>query len=674
MSENRQKTKEKINIFKTVMFFITLGIVPLFVYYSVTPSGPEELYLIPNSMEKTDMFSYYKSWLFAICTIILGMNSLWDFIANNLDFDYKRALKNPFILVYALFFVVIMALGIVNNFSGGGPAPSNQTAQFVFMMVCYTAIFLPHLFIASFHDKFKTHIPKPVAIAAVVFLMTVFVTSALTDYRYMTYHGAIERCESVFALLGYIIILVEIADFASRERESKIVFGSLIFSAVVICAIAFFQLLGMDFFNTETANRLVLGQAYQEGVRLAPRFNIAYSTLYNPNCVGMYSAMMGPLTFAAAILWPKKSPMKYILFVTAVLSVFCLFGSNSSAGLLGSFAGFGSLVLIVLANFIKNRKNMKPFAIIAVLAGVAVAGAMFVPAIGSRVMQMAQKIITLPQTDEERGYLRDFEVDGATVRLISEQNSISVTNEDGQIIIRDTAGQIREADQIESAEDGNGGTAYYTGLENWADFALSTYLATVSYEEDGGFSLYLGVDGMGNLLPLTKKGEVVDIDSPPPSIGFENYQHFASSRGYIWSKTFPLVFNQLLKGTGVDSFIMAFPQNDLLGKARFFANPYIIVDKPHNMYLQTAVNTGLISLLAQVSMFAIFLYWAVKKLVTIPKMNTPFYATLLGTTVGVVGYLVTGLSTDSTVSVAPMFWAVLGLGYACIYALDHNHE
>ena len=242
----KQIKKQPINYFKAVMFFITLGLMPLIVYYVDMAPSPEEMLVMPGSASSQDIFSYYKSWIFAICTVILGLNSLWDFIEDNAKFDYRRCLRNPFFVGYIVYFAAMLIIGISNNLSGAGPAPSNQIGWFLLMMFVYTAIFLPHILVSAFNGVFRTHIPRPVAIAAVVFLMCVFATTAFTDYRHLTFHGAIERCESVFALLGYIIIFIEVANFAASKRGVQIVFAALVFSAAVIGTIGFFQLLDMD--------------------------------------------------------------------------------------------------------------------------------------------------------------------------------------------------------------------------------------------------------------------------------------------------------------------------------------------------------------------------------------------------------------------------------------------
>jgi len=672
MAGNRKQNKKgSVNYFKPVMFFITLGVVPLIVYYvDMTPS-PEEMLVMPGNTGSQDMFSYYKSWIFAICTVILGINSLWDFIADNTKFNYRRCLKNPFIIAYGVFFSVMLVIGVQNNLTGGGHVPSNKLELFLLMMFLYTAIFLPHILVTSFKGVFKTQIPRPVSIASVVFLMCVFATTAFTDYRHLTFHGALDRCESVFALLGYLIILIEVANFAAKKREAQIVFYALIFSAAVIGTIGFFQLLGMDIFTTDIANRILLGEAYGTGLRLTPRFREVYSTLFNPNSVGIYSAMMGPFALVTAFLWPKKSPMKYVLFVTALFGIICLFGSNSSAGLIGSVAAIGTFVTLLLANYIKNKRSIKMFSLVALAAVIVVGILLAVPATGSRIMLMISKFVELPQTDAERGYFTDLEISGDTVRFIRGDNSISVTvHDEGQITVKDRDGNIVEDDGIFPMEDG--GVAQYSNVPGWQEFSLAVRQSIVEYREESMFSLLLGADSSRNMYILHRSIQAADLGYSPPSIGFLNAQFFASSRGYIWSKALPVALRSVVIGQGVDSFIIAFPQQDILGKARFFNNPYMIVDKAHNLYLQTAINTGIISSLAQIALFVIFLFWAIKKIIAAPKLNTTYYATLLGSTAGVAGYMVTGMSTDSLVSVAPIFWAVLGLGYACIYAIDHK--
>lgn len=65
-------------------------------------------------------------------------------------------------------------------------------------------------------------------------------------------------------------------------------------------------------------------------------------------------------------------------------------------------------------------------------------------------------------------------------------------------------------------------------------------------------------------------------------------------------------------GYGPDTFAMYFPQHDISGKVKAYGTDDIIVDKPHNMYLQNAVNTGILSLLAFLVMIISYFLSSIK--------------------------------------------------------------
>lgn len=150
-------------------------------------------------------------------------------------------------------------------------------------------------------------------------------------------------------------------------------------------------------------------------------------------------------------------------------------------------------------------------------------------------------------------------------------------------------------------------------------------------------------------------------------IGFEGKEKIGSSRGYIWSRTLPLLKNCLITGYGPDTYTYVFPQNDVLAKyysySQFNEGFYITVDKPHNMYLQIFYSSGLISLLA---FLGIMIFYLVDCFRLYAWKREYRMEQVMGISVmlGVVGYLAAGLFNDSIVGVAPVFWILLGVGAA----------
>ena len=84
--------------------------------------------------------------------------------------------------------------------------------------------------------------------------------------------------------------------------------------------------------------------------------------------------------------------------------------------------------------------------------------------------------------------------------------------------------------------------------------------------------------------------------------------HVLSNRGYIWSRSIPMIKNTIFLGHGPDTFLFYFPQYEYDAKVKWTGTPMMIVDKPHNMFIQTAINTGLISLIALFNRLCILLY------------------------------------------------------------------
>lgn len=150
-------------------------------------------------------------------------------------------------------------------------------------------------------------------------------------------------------------------------------------------------------------------------------------------------------------------------------------------------------------------------------------------------------------------------------------------------------------------------------------------------------------------------------------IGFEGKEKIGSSRGYIWSRTLPLLKNCLITGYGPDTYTYIFPQNDYLAKyysyQDFGEGFYITVDKPHNLYLQIFYGNGLIALIAFLGIVVFYLVDCFR-LYALRKEYRAEQIMGIAVMLGIVGYLAAGIFNDSVVHVAPVFWVLLGTGAA----------
>jgi hypothetical protein len=176
---------------------------------------------------------------------------------------------------------------------------------------------------------------------------------------------------------------------------------------------------------------------------------------------------------------------------------------------------------------------------------------------------------------------------------------------------------------------------------------------------------------------LTERGARVKLRKVP-HIGFENKQNFGSDRGYIWSRTFPLMLKTLFLGHGADTFAMYFPQDDFTGLYYDYGwhrETTPIVDKPHNFILLNFVNTGGISAIALTAIFIIYIIQSFKiygKIIQYDIFNNIFTKIGAGIYLGIIAFFIAGIVYDSSVNVMPLIYGLLGIGISCNHNVKDN--
>jgi O-antigen ligase len=121
----------------------------------------------------------------------------------------------------------------------------------------------------------------------------------------------------------------------------------------------------------------------------------------------------------------------------------------------------------------------------------------------------------------------------------------------------------------------------------------------------------------------------------------------SSGRVYVWKNTLRILEpHHMFYGDGPGVFAVKFPQGDAAGKRAQGWTPELVVDRPHNFYLQVLHASGLISLVALLALFGAYF---------IKSKEVALNAAVLS-------YLVNVCFTDSCTSVAPLFLIILGTG------------
>lgn len=131
-------------------------------------------------------------------------------------------------------------------------------------------------------------------------------------------------------------------------------------------------------------------------------------------------------------------------------------------------------------------------------------------------------------------------------------------------------------------------------------------------------------------------------------------------RGTIWSKTIPMLKNCLFFGTGADTYTVTYPQDDYVNKVYDGSTTALDV-KPHCFYLQVATQSGIPALIA-VLVFYIWYFITSLKLYAKATYQDGMEIVGAGLMCATFTYMVISFLNDSTVSVAPIFWIMMGIG------------
>ncbi|MCI8307920.1 MAG: O-antigen ligase family protein [Lachnospiraceae bacterium] len=479
--------------------------------------------------------------------------------------------------------------------------------------------------------------------------------------------GGYAQYEPIIVLAAYVVIFMFTYFYVNGTETLMFLYGMLVAGIAVLSLIGVTQYLNMDFYGSDIGKSLITLFSNVDSDRVSLKFEPGrvYMSLYNPNYVGSYVILVLPIVAVGMVIFKKMWP-KAACAVIALMLVICLIGSGSVTGMTALIL---SAVLFFLLAFaaVKNahKKIITATAITCVIAA----------AIALANMEVIKNAVSKYRMEKDNFIIREMELsgDGVIIDYKGEKLRIACENEVSgpSLSLYDGSGKQL---LLSAVGDNNGGMAvagndFYSELvignvslaSNTRGFYAKCGENTFVFTNDNDEGKYMYYNPLGNITD-----DIVNSHG----VLFDNYERFASGRGFIWSRTIPLLADNLIIGCGPDNFVYEFPNNDYVS---LMNNGYIgeVVTRPHNMYLQIGVQTGVLSLVLFILIYVIYFIQSIR----IYTKSTAFNALwMIGAAVmaGTAGYMVCGLANDSTVCVAPVFWGMLGLEYACNYLMKRS--
>ena len=480
------------------------------------------------------------------------------------------------------------------------------------------------------------------------FFVLMFLSTIFSDYQNIAWSGLYNQNEGFWVAASYLAVFFITYNLIETERELKNILYVLLGTNIVLGIIGLFDYFGYVFTEIEFLHNLMLPEYLHGKIDFVQRFKNEYIALFwgNPNYVGSYGSIMFVLSFV--LFYFKKLNEKF-LYISTVCAFILLIGSVSRAGMLGAIVSlFFFFVFHIKDMFVEKDKLQRVFILtlilILVFLGMNYHGN---NKIGSDINSLSQEFQTGINKGETKYWIDDLEIKNQKIYINTDYNELKIDwkNKTPEFVVNQQKNNYQiEKDKIKfDKKIKRNEFKYKDNVLYWFNDNLKVRIKFIKYQDK------ILMSGNHNSFSIIEK---------PETLFFEGKEMLASKRGYIWSRSIPLLKRSFIFGSGPDTFVFQFPQNDFLGKLQTMNRTNHIFQKPHNMYLAFGIEYGAISLL--VFLTILILYY---KTTVINKITNNHSNINIAISLSLLAYLVAGIFNDTVIINSIIFWLLLALGY-----------
>ena len=535
-------------------------------------------------------------------------------------------------------------------------------------------------------------------IPALIYVSFVFISLFFSKYKYFALRGMSEHFEGSIVLLAYMMMLFFLVNIIDSERRLKYIFCCVFVAAFLLGILGITQATGHDFFTTVIGQKLmtpnymldsgvkswdmidILAASGKQAYEFTFESGKVYQTVYNINYVPLYLVLLIPITAALFVFYGTNKQKRLLAFVVIIL--FGLLDYNFFAA--SSSSGYIGLLVVAIAAISIFYKQIKKWykvllcLILVIIITLCLALPYWLPEVKNIMATTMDSVISRVYAESTQTIQNEFvnRAGGtpAEIDYIETYNDYMVFSINGSAlrITRDNANASfsivdNDFNQL-YVQQVNGTEGVFEVLDNrFHDFIT---ISLIKKENLPGIKITT-VNEYGHTdWPFLYNNGFYYVNRVNKLVQLHKVSHVnifsfssASGRGRIWNTTIPLLKNSIIWATGADTYCFAFPQNDYAVLYNTRSGLATVTDKAHNLYMQYWVNTGLISLLAWLTMVGYYLVGAVKQF---RKRGFIDFCDFVngGIFCGILGFLAVAFFNDGSVNTMPMFYTMLGTGLA----------
>lgn len=496
------------------------------------------------------------------------------------------------------------------------------------------------------------------------YLLLAILSAVFSINRDFSLKGSYEQFEPVPVLIAYGIINIFSYYFICNIDKIKKFINIWSVSVLILCVIGTLQLIGNDPLSTNIIKRLMTPRQYWdkiEQIQLVTESNRTYLTFFNPNYVGLFTSFTIPIFLVLLIKEQSKKRKLMNTFILAGL-IICTIGSRSKNTIIAVILPL-ILIFIILRKY--WMKHLKVVAIGALLSLTLIFG---INAYGGNIF--GRSIIQAFQIENSEPLLKNIDLskDGIELKFSKSQCLIDYTlNPDNTFFFNITDEQGNEVTYHYDSENNK---LILDGEEYFNTTVMPIYLEDI-------FGISINISGKNWIFTKDTEGNYKYYNGVHKWTTMQQAktvhlfpERLFTGRGYVWNRTIPLLKETIFLGKGPDNFILSYPQDDYVSNYnQGYENT--VVTKPHNLYLQIGVETGVISL---VCFLVFYLLYFIKSIKLYWKCHFESEIQIYGLAIfmGTIGFMISSLVNDSTVCVSPIFWAIWGIGIRINYEMKHD--
>lgn len=606
---------------------------------------------------------------------------------------YKKAHKKEsiplyrirfsYIMICMMFVLPFMAYFHMQNITGKSIELFSSNDGYIIDLFLYCKEFML-LFIALFAVSFfigeKIFPDNPfhnnplyekkarcILICTGIYFLFVLISGILSENKDVVLWGLHTEYEGIIAIFSYCIIFLTGYNYCGIYEARNFYKKAFFVLILIISILALFEYIYKPLIELPFIKYIIAPSEYRDimnNVTSSNDFRESVLMFYNSNYMGSFCTIIFPVSFYYLISAVKNKNIRKIMisFIVFILMFIAIIASNSTASFY--IAVFEASILIIMFTIKKCIifKNKILYGFIS-----------FVLIVAVNLASENEFIETFIKSMKNSGTYQNtsnvFEVDEISIS----ENSVNFRSKDSEYQIKlpvnenetmtisginnTTFEKILMDKNIINITDINSGANINAFLSEGILYLDFGYKSTVDFA--------VTTSGVKAIVQNAKL-----IDKIPSSVfngtKWSEFYSFATGRGYIWLNTLPIIKDCIIKGKGAGNFPFYFIQNDIAGLFNAHGTYRLIIDKPHNWYLQIAVTSGILSLIAVLILFVMFFISGVKFFVNTSsedfiKNDDNIFIICLFT--GLFGFMLTGIVNDSIISVNPFFWFNFGIAF-----------